>query len=73
MARFIAQWFRTRGMLYLELGERRAAWREICRAIGVQRRVQLRDGVSVALMLLPLAWQRVALARLRSARTKAQT
>lgn len=71
MPRFLAQWFRNRAMLYMELGERWHACQELVRAMRAEGGVQLRDVVSVALMVLPLRWQREVLAGLRRARKKA--
>lgn len=70
MSVFVAQWFRTRAMLFLELGERRAACKELVKAVRVEGRLHLRDGVSVALMVLPVSWQRVVLAYLRRIRSR---
>ena len=68
MSRFVAQWFRTRAMLFLELGERWSACRELWRAVRAEGRVQARDLVSLVLMGLPVSTQRVVLARLRGLR-----
>lgn len=65
---YVALWFRGRAMLYMECPDRMAALRELRKAIRVEGRLQLRDVVSLALMLLPLPVQRHVLAGLRAFR-----
>jgi Glycosyl transferase family 2 len=71
MRAYVALWFRSRAMLYLEFPDRLAAWRELRKAVAVDGRVHARDLVSVALMALPVTVQRHVLAGLRAARKPA--
>ncbi|MEY4764996.1 MAG: hypothetical protein RI907_1669 [Pseudomonadota bacterium] len=67
---YTALWFRGRAMLFLESARRRQALCDLRKAVVTEGRVQARDVVSVALMLLPLSLQRRALAALRALRQR---
>lgn len=61
---FAAEWHRIRGMLFLELNERKASLSEIRRAVALSR-LRVKDVVCCALLVLPMAWRRSLLALLR--------
>ena len=67
LTRFLADWYRIRSMIFLELNERRASLAELWKAVRLAG-VTLKDMVCCCLLALPLDMRAAVIARIRKTR-----